>query len=84
VDGPLGDHASVSDAPLAGKVVAVTGSSSGIGAATAQAFAALGASVLVNSSRTVAEGEAVAAALPDARYVSLMPHSSSGAGSTSS
>jgi ketoreductase RED2 len=69
VDGPLGDHASVSDAPLAGKVVAVTGSSSGIGAATAQAFAALGASVLVNSSRTVAEGEAVAAALPDARYV---------------
>jgi ketoreductase RED2 len=59
----------VSDGPLAGKVVAVTGSSSGIGAATAQAFAGLGASILVNSSRTVSEGEAVAAALPDARYV---------------
>ncbi|HVT42612.1 MAG TPA: SDR family oxidoreductase [Acidimicrobiales bacterium] len=59
----------MSDAPMAGKVVAVTGSSSGIGAATALAFAGLGASLLVNSSRSVAEGEAVAAALPDARYV---------------
>ena len=59
----------MSAASLAGRVVAVTGSSSGIGAATAEAFAALGASVLVNSSRTVAEGEAVAASLADARYV---------------
>ncbi len=49
--------------------MAVTGSSSGIGAATARAFAALGAAVLVNSSRSVEEGEAVAAALPDAYYV---------------
>jgi ketoreductase RED2 len=52
-----------------GHVVAVTGSSSGIGEATARAFAAAGASVLVNSGRSVAEGEAVAASLPDALYV---------------
>jgi ketoreductase RED2 len=58
-----------SASPLDGHVVAVTGSSSGIGAATARAFAAAGAAVLVNSSRTVAEGEAVAAALPDALYL---------------
>jgi ketoreductase RED2 len=59
----------MSAAPLEGHVVAVTGSSSGIGAATARAFAAAGAAVLVNSSRTVTEGEAVAAALPDAHYL---------------
>jgi ketoreductase RED2 len=59
----------MSDRPLAGHVAAVTGSSSGIGAATARAFAELGASVLVNSARSVDEGEAVAASLPDARYV---------------
>jgi ketoreductase RED2 len=59
----------VSDEPLQGQVVAVTGSSSGIGAATARAFADAGASVLVNSARSVAEGEAVAASLPDALYV---------------
>jgi len=59
----------VSDRPLAGHVAAVTGSSSGIGAATARAFAELGASVLVNSARSVDEGEAVAASLPDAHYV---------------
>ena len=52
-----------------GRVVAVTGSSSGIGAATAHAFADAGASVLVNSARSVAEGEAVAASLSDALYV---------------
>jgi ketoreductase RED2 len=59
----------VSTAPLAGQVVAVTGSSSGIGAATARAFAAEGAAVLVNSARSVEEGEAVAASLTDALYV---------------
>jgi ketoreductase RED2 len=59
----------VSDAPLHGQVVAVTGSSSGIGAATARAFADAGASVLVNSARSVADGEAVAGSLPDALYV---------------
>ena len=59
----------MSDGPLDGHAVVVTGSSSGIGAATARAFAALGASVLVNSARSVNEGEAVAASLPDAHYV---------------
>jgi len=56
-------------AELAGKVAVVTGSSSGIGAATARRLAGLGASVLVNSHTTVAEGEAVAASIPDAVYV---------------
>ena len=56
-------------APLDGQSVLVTGSSSGIGEATARAFAALGAGVLVNSARSVDEGEAVAASLPDALYV---------------
>jgi ketoreductase RED2 len=59
----------VSEGQPAGQVVVVTGSSSGIGAATAHAFAHAGASVLVNSGRSVAEGEAVAASLPDALYV---------------
>jgi ketoreductase RED2 len=59
----------MSDAPQQGQVVAVTGSSSGIGAATARAFANAGASVLVNSARSVDQGEAVAASLPDAVYV---------------
>lgn len=59
----------MSGAPFADRVVAVTGSSSGIGAATARAFDALGASVLVNSSRTVTEGQGVAAALADGCYV---------------
>ncbi len=43
-----------------GKVVVVTGSSSGIGEATARRFAAEGASVVVNSSRSVEAGQAVA------------------------
>ena len=59
----------MSDGRLDGHAVVVTGSSSGIGAATARAFAALGASVLVNSARSVDEGEAVAASMPDAHYV---------------
>jgi ketoreductase RED2 len=59
----------VSEAPLHGQVVAITGSSSGIGAATARAFADAGASVLVNSARSVADGKAVAGSLPDALYV---------------
>jgi ketoreductase RED2 len=59
----------VSTPPFGGRVVAVTGSSSGIGAATARAFAEAGAAVLVNSARSVAEGEAVASELPDALYV---------------
>jgi ketoreductase RED2 len=55
--------------PLEGRVVVVTGSSSGIGAATARAFAAEGASVLVNSARSVEDGETVASSLPDAHYM---------------
>jgi ketoreductase RED2 len=46
-----------------GKVVLVTGSSSGIGAATAHRFADEGASVVVNSSSSVDAGEAVASEL---------------------
>jgi ketoreductase RED2 len=52
-----------------GKVAIVTGSSSGIGEATARLLAAEGASVVVNSSSSVEAGQAVADALPDARYV---------------
>ncbi len=53
-----------------GRVVLVTGSSSGIGEAIARRFAELGASVVVNSSSSVEAGERVAADLAgDARYV---------------
>jgi ketoreductase RED2 len=48
---------------FADKVVLVTGSSSGIGEATARRFAAEGATVVVNSSTSVDAGEAVAAEL---------------------
>jgi ketoreductase RED2 len=54
---------------LAGKVALVTGSSSGIGEATARTLAASGATVVVNSARSVAQGEAVAASLPGGSYV---------------
>lgn len=52
-----------------GKVVLVTGSSSGIGAATARAFDAEGARVVVNSARSVEAGEELAASLADGAYV---------------
>ena len=57
------------DAAFGGQVVLVTGSSSGIGAATAHRFASLGATVVINSSTSVAAGEALAGELPGASYV---------------
>ena len=54
---------------LSGKVAVVTGSSSGIGVATARLLADHGASVLVNSHSSVEAGREVAASLPDAYYV---------------
>ena len=55
---------------LDGQVALVTGSSSGIGEATARRLADLGASVVVNSATSVEAGEAVAASLPtEALYV---------------
>lgn len=55
---------------LDGKVAIVTGSSSGIGEATARALASAGASVVVNSSSSVEAGTAVAESLPtDSIYV---------------
>jgi len=54
---------------LKGKVALVTGSSSGIGEATARALDALGATVVINSSSSVTAGEAIAASLADASYV---------------
>lgn len=49
---------------LTGTVAIVTGSSSGIGARTAERLSELGAAVVVNSSSSVEAGEAVAASLP--------------------
>jgi len=57
------------EARFAGHVVLVTGSSSGIGAATARQFAATGATVVVNSATSVDAGRALAAELPGATYV---------------
>jgi ketoreductase RED2 len=54
---------------LDGQVAIVTGSSSGIGEAIARRFALDGASLVINSSRSVDAGTAVAADLPDAIYV---------------
>jgi ketoreductase RED2 len=54
---------------MKGRVALVTGSSSGIGAAVATRFAELGAGVVVNSASSVAPGQQLAGALPDAIYV---------------
>ncbi len=50
---------------LAGQVAIVTGSSSGIGEATARRLSSLGAFVVVNSSSSVEAGQAVADSLPN-------------------
>jgi ketoreductase RED2 len=49
--------------------VLVTGSTSGIGNATASRFAALGDTVVFNSARSVVEGERLARATPGSSYV---------------
>lgn len=54
---------------MSGRVVLVTGSTSGIGEAVARRFAAGGDTVVFNSSRSVEVGERLAAAVPGAHYV---------------
>jgi ketoreductase RED2 len=54
---------------LTDKVAVVTGSSSGIGAATVRALAGEGALVVVNSSRSEEAGRALADEVPGAMYV---------------
>ncbi len=54
---------------LANRVVAVTGSTSGIGEALARRLAACGAAVVVNSARSAEVGRNLAEELPDALYV---------------
>jgi ketoreductase RED2 len=56
-------------AALSGQVAIVTGSSSGIGEATARRLAAEGAAVVINSSVSGEAGERIAASLPNACYV---------------
>ena len=59
-------HRTVSEMnELEGRVAIVTGSSSGIGEATARRLADLGAHVVVNSANSVTAGQAVAASLPN-------------------
>jgi len=54
---------------MAGRVVLVTGSTSGIGEATALRFAAAGEIVVFNSAHSVAQGEALASVTPNAQYL---------------
>jgi ketoreductase RED2 len=58
----------ITTSEFAGRVAIVTGSSSGIGEATAHRLSALGCSVVVNSSSSVEAGQAVAAALPSESF----------------
>ena len=54
---------------LEGKVAIVTGSSSGIGEATARSLAGAAAKVVVNSKSSAERGRSVAASIPGATYV---------------
>lgn len=54
---------------MAGRVVLVTGSTSGIGAATARRFAEEGDSVVYNSVRSIDEGQRLATATENAHYI---------------
>jgi ketoreductase RED2 len=54
---------------MAGKVVLITGSTSGIGAATARIFAAAGCHLVLNSRSSVSAGGQLVTELPAARYV---------------
>ncbi len=54
---------------VSGRVVLVTGSTSGIGEATARRFAARGDAVMFNSSRSAEAGERLVAATPNSDYV---------------
>ena len=53
---------------FSGRVALVTGSTSGIGEATAKRLVALGAKVMLNSSTSVSEGERIASELEGASY----------------
>jgi len=64
-----GEENSVTDGRFDGKVVLVTGSSSGIGEAAARRFASLGATVVVNSARSVDAGQRIAGEMPGAWYL---------------
>lgn len=64
---------------LADKVVVITGSSSGIGEATARLAAKSGAKVLLNSSSSPDAGNALAASLENAKYVQANIAEESGA-----
>jgi ketoreductase RED2 len=66
---PTPTSLSAREPAFAGQTVLITGSSSGIGEATARLFAASGATVVINSSTSVDAGKALADELPSASYV---------------